>query len=222
MRYLLPALLFAAFAAIVVATPHLEPQRLRARARRVGEQLPRDHGFRAGSKAAWDQALSSGWPPFHYGKRRATDGELIGVIGGLTARVAGYECVDTGWRHRYGLACVLLPAAQEWVEVRGEAPYSSARVPEHVPDGRVRLGVPEFDGTYQVFAADPGVVASVRAGQAAALMLAAPTAFSWRVQEGELLVWKRDGWQEAVHLIAAVTAALGVLGIEAGAAGLSA
>jgi hypothetical protein len=33
-------------------------------------------------------------------------------------------------------------------------------------------------------------------------------------------VWKHDGWQEAVHPIAA--AALGVLGIEAGTSGVPA
>jgi hypothetical protein len=180
----------------------------------VSERLRAEHGFRTGSKAAWAASCSSRWPPFHYGKHRATDQELIGVIAGLPARVAGYECVDTGWRHRYELACVLLPERRAWMEMRGETPYTSARVPEHVPDGRVRLGVPEVDERYQVFAADPGALSSVRAGQVAALMLAVPTAFSWRVQEGELLVWKCDGWQEAAHLIAAVTAALGVLGIE--------
>jgi hypothetical protein len=57
------------------------------------------------NQASWTQTCSSGWPPFYYGKYRATDDELIGTIGGLTTWVAGYECVDTGWRHRYGLAC---------------------------------------------------------------------------------------------------------------------
>ena len=89
-------------------------------------------------------------------------------------------------------------------------------MPEHVPDGRTSLGVTEFDERHHVFTEDRGVPASVRARQAAELMLAVPTAYSWRVHERELLVWKRDSWQEAAHLIAAVMAALGVLGIEAG------
>ncbi len=100
MRYSLPIALFVCLAAVIVLSPHVEPRRLRARARSVMEDLRARHGFRDGSRAAWSETRSSGWPPFHYGKHRALDGELIGTLYDLPVRVAGYEVVTNGTRHR--------------------------------------------------------------------------------------------------------------------------
>jgi hypothetical protein len=83
--------------------------------------------------------------------------------------------------------------------MRGEAPYGSARVVEHVPDGRASFAAPKFDERYQVFAEEPSGIAQVGSSQAADLMLAVPTRFSWRAHESELLVWKHDGWNDASH-----------------------
>jgi hypothetical protein len=216
MRYVLPALLFALLALIVIVTPHLEPRRLRAVARQVGEQLRADYGFHDGSKASWVQTRSGGRPPFHYGTHRATDGELLGMITGLTVRAAGYECVDNGARHRYGLACVLLPEARGLLEMRGEPVHATFLVPEQVPDGRMELGRPEFDARYQVYTTQPAPAGLTGPGRVRStqLMLAVPICFSWRVEERELLVWKRNGWPDAGYLVEAVNAALGVLGLQ--------
>ena len=69
MRYALPIALILCLAAVIALSPHIEPQRLRSRARLLAEQLRAQHGFRVreGSKASWAQARSTGWPPFHYG-----------------------------------------------------------------------------------------------------------------------------------------------------------
>lgn len=214
MRYALPLALVACLIALIVVSPHLEPRRLRARARRLAEQLRADHGFREGSKAAWGQTRASGWPPFHYGKRRAIDGELIGTVHGAAVRVAGYEVVFTGSRHRYGLAVVVLPRPVEWMEVRGEAPFSAARVAEHVPDGKLHLGVPEFDAAWAVYADTPEAVSVAGSRRLADAMLLAPTRFSWRTHENELLLWKRDGWDGAGHLLASLALVLNLLGLD--------
>jgi hypothetical protein len=214
MRYALPLALLACLATLIVVSPHLEPQRLRARARRLTEELRTGHGFREGSKAAWGQTRSSGWPPFHYGRHCAIDGELIGTVQGSAVRVAGYELVFNGWRHRYGLAAVVLPRPVEWMEVRGEAPFSAARVPEHVPDGKLSLGVPEFDASWAVYADTPDAVRAAGSRRLADAMLATPTRFSWRTHENELLLWKRDGWDSALQLVMCLASVLSLLGLD--------
>src|SRR6185312_9967480 len=104
MRYALPIVLFAALAALVLVSPHLDPQRHRARARRLTEDLRTRHGFRDGSKAAWNTSTSTGWPPFHYGKRKAieelsVDSLALAVVEGRPAggRAAWNTSTSTGW-----------------------------------------------------------------------------------------------------------------------------
>jgi hypothetical protein len=201
-------------AALITISPHLEPQRLRARARRITESLRGEYGFRDGSKASWSEARSTGWPPFHYGRRMELDNLLLGTLYGLPVRIAGYEVVSTGSRHRYGLALIVLPRPIEWTEVRGERPFSAARVPEHVPDGQVTLGIPRFDLAWSVYAESPqarrGVAGSAALAQS---MLEAPTPFSWRIRGAELLLWKRDGWSDAEKLLASIGCVANLLGL---------
>lgn len=211
MRYVLPILVFAAFAAVVVISPHVQPRRLRAQAVLVNAQLHASHGFTAGSKASWAGVRATGWPPFHYGAHRETDGELVGAVGGHLVRVAGYECVIAGSRHRYGLAAVVLPNPVDWVEVRGETAHRTARVPEHIPDGRRTGAVPDFDRAYQVYAEEPDAVALVSGRAMAGAMMAVPERFNWRALDSEVLLWKRDGWSSADALLTSVRAVLVVL-----------
>jgi hypothetical protein len=214
MRFALPIAVVVALAALLVISPHLEPRRLRARARRLTEDLRAKHGFREGSKAAWSEARATGWPPFHYGKQQAISGELIGSLHGLPVRVAEYETVYTGWRHSYGVAAVVLPRPLDWMEVRGEKPYTASRVAEHVPDGRIpALGVPEFDAAWTVYAEAPDAFLTVGAATAEA-MLAVPTPLSWRTHNRELLLWKRDGWSNATQLLTSISIVMGFLGLS--------
>jgi hypothetical protein len=210
MRYILPALLFIAFAALVVISPHVHPLRMRSRAGFVHGQLRARFGFADGSKASWAGVRATGWPPFHYGTHRETDGELLGTVDGYPVRVAGYECVTVGVRHRYGLACILLPGPVEWAEVRGESVHSAARVPEHIPDGRRAGAVPDFDRAYQVYAEDSEAVALVTGRAVASAMMSVPERFGWRALDAEVLLWKRDGWSSAGMLVASVRAVLDV------------
>ena len=193
MRYALPIALILCLAAVIALSPHIEPQRLRSRARLLAEQLRAQHGFREGSKASWAQARSTGWPPFHYGRHCELDNVLIGELHGLPVRAAGYELIFNGSRHRYGLALLVVPYPLEWMEVRGERPFSAARVAEHVPDGQVTLGVAQFDSAWSVYAEASEVQRPVHSGALAQAMLDAPTKFSWRTDGTEVLLWKRDG-----------------------------
>lgn len=211
MRYALPAVLFAAFATVVVLSPLLEPRRRRARAAAVAADLRSRYAFSSGSHASWAGTVGTGWPPFHYGGHRQVDGELIGDVGGLTVRVAGYECVFAGTWHRYGLACVLLQAPVEWAEVRGETVFSAPRVPEHVPDGRCTGATPEFDQAYQCYTEDPEMALLVTSRVMADVMLEAPERFNWRTLDREVLLWKRDGWSSADALIGSVRAVQQIL-----------
>jgi hypothetical protein len=211
MHYILPALLFAAFAALVLISPHVQPLRVRSRAGLVHGRLRARFGFADGSKASWAGVRATGWPPFHYGTHRETDGELLGTVDGYPVRVAGYECMTVGVRHRYGLACILLPGPVEWAEARGEPVHSAARVPEHIPDGRRAGAVPEFDRAYQVYAEEPEAVALVTDRSTASTMMSAPERFNWRSLDAEVLLWSRDGWTSAEALIASVRAVLKVL-----------
>jgi hypothetical protein len=213
MRYALPIALFVCLAALIAISPHVQPQRLRGRARRLAEQLRSGHGFRDGSKASWTEARNTGWPPFHYGKHAQLDEVLHGSVDGLPVRVAGYEVVTSGTRHRYGLALVVLPYAADWLEVRGERPFSAARIPEHIPDGQLELGVPEFDASWSVYAETSDAEHAARTTDLARSMLAAPTPFSWRTEGTELLLWKRDGWSDAAELLASISCVTHLLGI---------
>jgi hypothetical protein len=213
MRYALPIALVVCLALYFALAPHYEPRVLRARARRVGEDLRSRHGFREGSKAAWSEVTGTGWPPFHYGRRRMLDGELIGALHGLPIRVAGYEVVTSGTRHRYGLAVVVLPRPLEWIEVRGERPFSAARIPEHVPDGRVTLGVPEFDARWAVYAETPDAMLVAGSRLLAETMLGVPARLNWRTRGSELLLWRRDGWSSATELVASLNAVMNLLGL---------
>ena len=223
MRYALPIALVVCLAALFTISPHVEPRRLRARARRLTDDLRAKHGFREGSKASWTAARSTEWPPFHYGRRQALDGELIGSLHGLPVRVAGYETVYNGSRHRYGLAAVVLPRPVEWIEVRGEPPFSAARVAEHVPDGRLAaFGVPEFDARWTVFGDTPDAILVAGGRRTVETMLAVPTTLSWRTHESELLLWKRDGWANATQLLTSLSVVMNLLGLdETEAAGLA-
>ena len=215
MRYALPIALLVCLAALLVISPHLEPRRLRAKARRLTEDLRDKHGFREGSKAAWSEARATGWPPFHYGKHQAVQGGLIGSLQGLPVRVAEYETVYNGWRHQYGVAAVVLPRPMEWMEVRGENAFSASRVAEHVPDGRIpSLGVPEFDAVWAVYADTPVAVLTVGGAATAEAMLALPTPLSWRTHNSELLLWKRDGWSGATQLLTSVSVVMNFLGLS--------
>jgi hypothetical protein len=212
-RYALPVVFVVCLCLLFVLAPRMEPLRLRARARRLTEDLRARHGFREGSKAAWGEARATGWPPFHYGGHQAVDGELIGTVHGNPVRVAGYELVTNGWRHRYGLAAVVLPRPIEWMEVRRERPFSAARVPEHIPDGQIVLGVPEFDAAWSVYADTSDAILVAGSRELVQTMLALPMRLSWRTHESELLLWKRDGWTSATELLTALSAVMGLLGL---------
>lgn len=211
MRYAIPIVLLVLLATAFALAPHLEPQRARARSRRLGEELRVRHGFREGSKASWSETRASGWPPFHYGTHQALDGEQIGTLHGLPVRVAGYETVTNGTRHRYGLAVVVLPRLVDWMEIRGERPFSAAKVAEHVPDGQRTLGVAAFDAHWSVYAETPDALLVAGSRRTADAMLAVPTRFSWRTHEHELLLWKRDGWSDAPQLLACLSRVLNLL-----------
>jgi hypothetical protein len=211
MRYVLPAVLFTLFAALVVISPHLEPRRLRARAEFVNGQLRGQHGFVTGSHASWSEVHSTGWPPFHYGKRQHIDGELVGEVDGLTVRTAGYECVFAGDRHRYGLVCILLPATIEWAEARGEPAFSAARVPDHVPDGHQSGATPEFDAVYQIYTEASDIAAVLARPRTAQTLLELPERFSFRTLNDSVLLWKRGGWPSAESLIESVRAVQQIL-----------
>jgi len=214
MRFALPIAVVVCLAALLVIAPHVEPRRLRARSRRLTEDLRAKHGFREGSKASWAEVRATGWPPFHYGRRQVLQGELIGSQYGLPVRVAQYETVYNGWRHHYGVAAVVLPRPLEWMEVRGESPFSAARVAEHVPDGGIAaLGVPEFDAAWAVYAEAPDAVLVVGGAVLAQAMLAVPTPLSWRTHNRELLLWKRDGWSDAAQLLASISVVMNFLGL---------
>lgn len=214
MRYALPVALFACLAAMIAITPHLEPQRMRARARRITQQLRAEHGFRDGSRASWSETRATGWPPFHYGRRTEFDNLLLGTVHNLPVRAAGYEVVFNGARQRYGLALIVLPRPAEWLEVRGERPFTSARVPEHVPDGQLTLGVPEFDAVWSVYAESPQTQRAAAGSTALAqTMLGSPTRFSWRAHGTELLLWKSDGWSDAAQLLACISGVVNLLGL---------
>ena len=213
MRYALPIALVVALALYFVVAPHREPRLLRARARRVGEDLRIRHGFREGSKAAWSEVIATGWPPFHYGRRRMLDGELIGALHGLPVRIAGYEAVTSGSRHRYGLAVVVLPRPLDWMEVRGERPFSAARIPEHVPDGRLTLGVPDFDARWTVYADTPDAILVAGSRLLVETMLGAPSRLNWRTNGNELLLWVRDGWSGATETVSALNAVMNLFGL---------
>lgn len=204
MRYLLPAILFVLFAAMVVVSPHLEPRRLRARAAAVGEELHIRHGLTIGSKAAWHATLATALPPFHYGARRELDGLLAGELDGLPVRIAGYECVIGGARHRYGLACIIAAQPMPELEVRGEPVFSSAVVADQVPDGARDGATPDFNRRYQLFAAEPAAAALATGRIMAVAMMQAPEPFSWRAAGGEVLLWRRGGWSSADTLVASV------------------
>ena len=212
MRYALPIIFFGLFAALVLITPHVEPRRLRARAETVNGELRALHGFVTGSHASWSDAQATGWPPFHYGKRRRIDGELVGEVDGLTVRTVGYECVFAGGRHRYGLACILLPTTVEWAEVRGEPAFSAARVPDHVPDGHQNGATPEFDRAYQIFTETPELAMTLTAPRTAQALLEFRDRFSFRSLNGEVLLWKRGGWPSAHALITSVRTVEQILG----------
>ena len=212
MRYALPIALLICLAALLVVSPHLEPRRLRARAQRVTGDLRDKHGFRDGSKAAWTEARSTGWPPFHYGTHQTIDNELVGTLHDLPIRVAGYEVVTTGSRHRYGLAAVVLPRPLEWMEVRGERPFSAARVPDHVPDGKLAdSGIREFDAAWTAYADTQLGVMTAGSRRTAETMITVPTPLSWRTHENELLLWKRGGWDTATQLITSLSIVMNLL-----------
>jgi hypothetical protein len=212
MRYLLPALVFAIFAAIVVLSPHVEPRRMRARAALVNADLRAAFHFIPGSHASWAGTRATGWPPFHYGEHREIVDELTGQIDGLPIRVAGYECVFAGSRHRYGLACVVLPEPADWAEVRGEPVFSAAKVPEHIPNGRQPGALPEFDRAYQLYAEESDAVLLVVGRATADAMLRAPEPFNWRTLDREALLWRRGGWSSAQALVDSVRIVTGILG----------
>jgi hypothetical protein len=109
----------------------------------------------------------------------------------------------------------VLPRQMEWMEVRGERPFSAARVAEHVPDGQIpALGPPEFDAAWTAYAEAPDAVMTVGGAAVAAAMLAVPTPLSWRTHNRELLLWKRDGWSSATQLLTSVGVVMDFLGLS--------
>lgn len=213
MRYALPIALLICLATLIALSPHLEPQRLAVRARQLAAQLRAKHGFREGSKASWAETRASGWPPFHYGAHGELDNVLVGAVDGLPMRAAGYGVGFNGSRHRYGLVLIGLPRPGAWMEVRGERPFHAVRVAEHVPDGAVKLGVPEFDAAWSVFADTTETQHAASSAGLAQAMLGAPTQFSWRVNGTDLLLWKRDGWSDAAQLLASISSVTRLLGL---------
>jgi hypothetical protein len=212
-RFALPIALIVCLAAVFILSPRREPRRLRERSRHLAGQLQAQHGFREDSKASWAQTRSTGWPPFHYGGHGDLDGVLAGEVDDLPVRVAGYEVRFNSSRHRYGLALIVPPYRVEWMEVRGERPFSAAQVAEHVPDGQVKQAVQEFDAHWSVFAEANEVQRPVGSQELVRAMLDAPTRFSWRTEGGEVLLWKRDGWRDAHELLASIRCVTGLLGL---------
>lgn len=213
MRFALPIALIVCLATVFILSPRREPLRLRARSRHLAEHLRARHGFRGDSKASWAEARCTGWPPFHYGGHGDLDDVLTGELDGLPVRVAGYEVTFNSSRHRYGLVLIVPPYRIEWMEVRGERPFSAAQVAEHVPDGQVRLAVEEFDAHWSVFAEANEVQRPVGSHELVRAMLGAPTKFNWRTEGDEVLLWKRDGWRDASELLASIRCVTGLLGL---------
>lgn len=111
------------------------------------------------------------------------------------------------------MAAVVLAWPLEWMEVRGEAAFSVARVPDHIPDGQLHLGVPDFDAKWTAYAETPEALIVAGTRQLAETMIATPTRFSWRTHESELLLWKRDGWSGATELLSSLSAVMNLLGL---------
>jgi hypothetical protein len=82
------------------------------------------------------------------------------------------------------------------------------------PRDRRHLGVPEFDAVWAVYADTSEAVRAAGSRRLADAMLSAPTRFSWRTHEKELLLWKRDGRDSALQLVTCLAAVLGLLGLD--------
>lgn len=209
MRYLLPAVLVVLLWTMIVLSPHVEPRRLRSRGAAVNKQLLVRHGFSRGSKASWADTAATHLPPFHYGARRALDGEMAGALDDRPVRVAGYECVENGSRHRYGLVHVTLPEPVSRTEVRGEPVFTSARVYEaQLPEGLHSGPTADFNRAFQVYTPDRQAATLLTSPATAAALLTLPERFSWRTGGSQVLVWKRGGWPDAESLVVSVRAVI--------------
>jgi hypothetical protein len=98
------------------------------------------------------------------------------------------------------------------MEVRGERPFSAARIPDHVPDGKLAdSGIREFDAAWTAYAdTQPGVM-TAGSRRTAETMIAIPTPLSWRTHENELLLWKRGGWDTATQLLTSLSIVMNLL-----------
>ncbi len=85
-------------------------------------------------------------------------------------------------------------------------------MPEHIPDGQLTLGVPEFDASWTAYADTPDallVAGSRHLARTPCYVLRT----CWRTHESELLLWKRDGWTSATQLLASLSSVMGLLGL---------
>ncbi|MGE7435770.1 hypothetical protein [Kitasatospora sp. NPDC001175] len=209
MGVIVPIVLFGCLAALVLGAPRFGPYRERRRAGAVSNLLTGSHAFRPRPEFGLEQLPTT--PPFHYGTSRRLAGQVTGEVDGLPLTWFCYSCRENGSTHVYGVARVELSVPLGEVEVRHEPAFHSVRVVEPVPDSPVPTGVAAFDGRHRTYARDPHHVRTVLPAAAVRELLAAPEPFSWRVADGELLLWRSGGWSSAAALLGcvrAVTAAL--------------
>ncbi len=96
--------------------------------------------------------------------------------------------------------------------MRGERPFSAARVPDHVPDGKLAdSGIREFDVAWSAYADTQLGVITAGSRRTAETMITVPTPLSWRTHENELLLWKRGGWDTATQLITSLSIEMNLL-----------
>jgi hypothetical protein len=197
---LIPLVLVALLAALLVAVPGLGPWRARRRCRATALALTGDYGFSPTDRTTQLSELSS-LPPLHYGTRRQVREPVAGSFSGLPAEVFGYTCRENGTRHWYGVAVVRLGRQLPPLEVRHEPVFTSARVRYSPADARRRTGAEDFDASHRASTPDDRLADTLLTPGLARTMLAAPETFDWRVEGGLLVLWRRDGWTDATTLV---------------------
>ena len=197
MGVIVPIVLFLGLVTLVLGAPRFDVFRDRHRAGATARELLERPEFTAVPGFGLDQ-LPFGGTPFHYGSDHRLAHQVSGPLDGLIVTSATYTCRFKGATRLYGVVLLSLPRPLAGAEMRCEPAFHCVRVPEPLPEGRVRLGVEAFDSCYQAFAApDPVHVSQVSrmlSPDAARILLAAPESFNWRVREKDLLLWRSGGW----------------------------
>jgi hypothetical protein len=206
MEVVLPAFAWLCLATLIVASPRIQPHRVRQRAAEVAAGLRTHQGFTPASEVEY--VLSTNEPPCHYGTDHALDDVITGLVASLPVTSATYTCRYNGSTHLYGLVGVTLPASSERLEIRHGRVFESAWAVDTPPEGAALTGTPTFDTEFELYFPDRGEGATGLLSQAGInALLAAPDRFSLRIDDRRLLLWRRDGWTSDTTLIEAVKAA---------------